>query len=104
MLQVPEWTLLAIQRHFHDVIRSRAADLINEHSLQLPELAPLLVSDEPDAWFPIPGMCGGFSYRFEGEGEKTKLIVESWCRVVAGSGQQHEITEHESRLVDEGFV
>jgi len=58
---VPEETLLAIQRHFHEVIRGRAAKLIDQHGLSLPELAPLLSSSEPKAWFPIPGTYGGFS-------------------------------------------
>jgi hypothetical protein len=49
-------------------------------------------------------MCGGFSYWLEGEGEQTKLITESWCRVVGGSGQRHEVTAEGSRLVEEGFV
>lgn len=49
-------------------------------------------------------MYGGFSYWFEGENEQTLLVVESWCRVVVGSGQRHEINVQGSRLVDEGFV
>jgi hypothetical protein len=104
MRQVPKDTLLAIQRHFHAVMRGRAANLIDQHNVVLPELAPLLASEEPKAWFPIPGMCGGFSYWLEGEGEQTKLITESCCRVVGGSGQRHEVTAEGSRLVEEGFV
>ncbi|MBV8488357.1 MAG: hypothetical protein JO161_08760 [Planctomycetaceae bacterium] len=104
MKHVPEETLRAIQQHFHEVIRGRAAKLIDQHGLKLPELSPLLSSDEPKAWFPVPGMYGGFSYWLEGEGEQAKLVTESWCRVVGGSGQRHEITAEGSKLVDEGFV
>lgn len=104
MRQAPEETLRAIQQHFHAVIRGRAAELIDKHGLELPELAPLVGSDEPEAWSPIPGMYGGFRYRLEGEGEQAKLITESRCRVVSGSGQRHEITVRGSKLVDEGFV
>lgn len=104
MQKISDDTLLAIQQHFHEVIRGRAAKLIDEHKLILPELASLLTAKEPEAWFPIPGMYGGFSYWLEGEGEQTKLITESWCRVVGGSGQRHEITAAGSQLVDEGFV
>ncbi len=43
-------------------------------------------------WFPVPGMYGGFSYRLESAGVEAKLVSESWCRVVGGSGQRHEIT------------
>lgn len=104
MQRVPEATLLAIQEHFHGVIRERAAELIEQQQLELPELAPLLSSDDPEAWFPMPGMYGGFSYWFEGKGELAKLVTESWCRVIDGSGQRHEITAQGSELVDEGFV
>jgi hypothetical protein len=104
MRQVPEATLRAIQQHFHEVIRGRAAELIDEQGLELPDLSPLLSTDESEAWFPIPGMYGGFRYWLEGEGETAKLITESWCRVVGGSGQRHEITAQGSRLVEEGFV
>jgi len=45
-------------------------------------------------------MYGGFSYHLRRE----ELIVESWMRIVGGSGQRHVITEHGARLVDEGFV
>lgn len=104
MKQIPEQTLLKIQQHFHEVIRGRASALIDEHRLELPELAQLLHSQEPKEWFPIPGMYGGFSYWLEGEGTEAKLITESWCRVVEGSGERHEITAQGSHLVDEGFV
>jgi hypothetical protein len=55
-------------------------------------------------WFPVPGMYGGFSYRLESVGVEAKLVSESWCRVVGGSGQRHEITSAGSQLVEEGFV
>lgn len=51
-------------------------------------------------WFPVPGMYGGFSLVIS----RSRLHVESWCRVVGGSGQAHVITEHGAVLVDEGFV
>jgi hypothetical protein len=104
MRRIPEDTLLAIQQHFYAVIRERAGDLFDQHNVVLPELRPLLTSDEPKVWFPVPGMYGGFSYWLEGEGADAKLITESWCRVVGGSGQRHEITSQGSRLIAEGFV
>jgi len=104
MKQIPIDTLMKIQRHFHEVIRERAGDLIDKHQVSLPELKSLLVMKEPKAWFPIPGMYGGFSYWLEGTGKTAKLITESWCRVVEGSGQRHEITEEGSKVVAAGFV
>lgn len=102
--QVPLGVLLNVQTHFHAVIRGRAEELVKQHALRLPELEPLLELDDPKMWFPVPGMYGGFSYRLEGAGAGAKLVSESWCRVVGGSGQRHEITSSGSRLVEEGFV
>lgn len=51
-------------------------------------------------WFAYPGMYGGFSISVY----RARLFVESWCRVVGGSGQAHVITEGGCVLVDEGFV
>lgn len=104
MSQTSQEQLAAIQRHFHRVIRGRAAKLLRKHKIKLPELAPLPKAEDRKAWFPVLGMNGGFSYWLEGDGERLTLITESWCRVVGGSGQRHEITSSGCRLVDEGFV
>ena len=104
MVTISEETLLLIQANFHRLILSRAADMTDPDRLDLPELTPLLTAKEPTAWFAVPGMYGGFSYRFEGEGECAKLISESWSRVVEGSGQRHEVTASGILLLDEGFV
>ena len=101
---VPFGVLLKIQSHFHAVIRERAARLIEAHVLRLPELEPLLEMQRTKIWFPIPGRAGGFSYWLEEAGVEAKLIADSWCRVVDGSGQRHEITSAGSQMVDEGFV
>jgi len=97
-------TLQEIQTNFHEIILGRVGDLVKKYSLRLPELEALLELEQPRMWFPVPDMYGGFSYWLDGEGENTKLISESWCRVVEGSGQRHEITTKEGELVDEGFV
>jgi hypothetical protein len=101
---VPAGVLLKIQQHFHAVIRGRIDEQLPDHGLRLPELEPLLELDEPQMWFPVPGMYGGFSYRLEPAGVEAKLVSESWCRVVEGSGRRHEITSKGSDLVAEGFV
>lgn len=107
MIRIPTDTLLAIERRFHDLILETTGNLVEEHHLTLPQLAPLLAADEPDepeAWFPVPGMCGGFGYWIEGDGIEARLIVESWCRVVAGSGRRHVVTATGCELVASGFV
>jgi hypothetical protein len=102
--RVPLGVLRKVQAHFHAVIRDRAERLVQEHALRLPELEPLLELDRPHMWFPVPGMCGGFSYWLEVAGVEATLVSKSWCRVVDGSGQRHEITSAGSQLVEEGFV
>lgn len=101
---VPFGVLLKIQAHFHAVIRGRIDQPLPDHGLRLPELEPLLELDRPQMWFPVPGMYGGCSYRLESTGVEAKLVSESWCRVVGGSGQRHEITPVGSELLEEGFV
>lgn len=101
---VPPETLAAIQAHFHEVIRGRAADLVDEHRLRLPELEPLLELEPAPFWFAVPGMYGGFKYDLEAAGVRSRLVVESWCRVCGGSGQRHVVSAAGSTLVDEGFV
>ena len=101
---VPLGVLLRVQAHFHAVIHGRVEQLVEEHKLRLPELEPLLELDRPKMWFTVPGMYGGFSYWLETDGVEPKLVSESWCRVVGGSGQRHEITPGGSQLVEDGFV
>lgn len=101
---VPPDVLSAMQKHFHAVIRERATELVDKEQLRLPELEPLLEEEKVTVWFAVPGMYGGFNYRLTEDGIDAKLVVESWCRVVGGSGQRHEITSAGTRLVEEGFV
>ena len=104
--RVPFGVLQKIQSHFHAVIVGRAADLVRDGHLRLPEIGHLLEVglDAESTWFAIPGMYGGFSYRLVTDGVDAHLVTESWCRVVEGSGQRHEITSAGARLVEEGIV
>ncbi len=103
---IPLGVLLKIQAHFHTVIRQRVKEMLHKdmNDLRLPELEPLLELDNPKMWFRVPGMYGGFGYRFEITGVEAKLVSESWSRMSEGSGQRHEITSAGSRLVEEGFI
>jgi hypothetical protein len=104
MSGVPAGTVAAIERHFHALIRERAGDLIDQHGVALPTLSGSRPRKRKSAWFPIPGMYGGFHYWWEGHGLSAKVIAESWCRIASGSGQRHEITSSGTRLLEEGFV
>lgn len=92
--------LAGLQERLHALIRERAGQLVDQHQLRLPDLGPLTELTTPTFWFPVPGMYGGFSYRLE----HAELIVESWCRVVGGSGQRHRITPRSTELVASGWV
>jgi len=96
-------TLQVIERHFHALICARSAEFSVEPDVPLPSLANLLTQTAPKAWLPIDGMYGGFSYWIKGRGKNAKLMVESWSRVVGGSGKRHEITVEGSKLVGEGI-
>ena len=52
---VPQGVLLRIQAHLHAVIHGRCEDLVERHSLRLPELGPLLELDRPQMWFSVAG-------------------------------------------------
>lgn len=97
-------SILAVERNLHGLMQLRASNLIKEHGVTLPGLtAPADATDDPE-WFPIPGMYGGFSYRWAADSIGPILVVESWSRVVGGSGQRHHITAADCTLVEEGFV
>lgn len=83
--------LVPLERHFHALIRERAGDLLTD-DLVLPSLAGIADAPDRTAWFPVPGMYGGFSYRLAEGGETPMLVVESWCRIVEGSDERHEVT------------
>ena len=68
--------------------------------LRYPPVAVLHEVRGQRVWFAVPGMYGGFSIALE----HGYLYVESWLRVVGGSGQAHVITHEGAVLVDEGFV
>lgn len=102
---VPPAKLEAMQARFHEVIRGRAAEQVDHASLRLPELDPLTELTLGSAfWFAVPGMYGGFKYWLEAAGENPRLVSESWCRVMGGSGQRHVVRPDGSELVASGFV
>jgi hypothetical protein len=61
------------------------------------------VHGSSEVWFyPVPEMYGGFRLRWLAGGKEAKLESVSFCRVVSGSGQRHEITAEGSVLVESG--
>ncbi|KAL6067089.1 Ankyrin repeat domain-containing protein [Balamuthia mandrillaris] len=102
---IPQEDLELIQKRFHELIHKIASSFVTKEKLRLPELEPVAETGTT-FWFPVPGMYGGFSYRFqkkEAEEGGFVLISESWCRVVEGSGQRWEVTKDSLKLLAEGF-
>lgn len=91
-----------LERAFHALIRARLAKIGIDAPGDFPKLSGALPAENAPAWFPVAGMYGGFSYwgRREGGG----LTVESWSRVVEGSGERHDVTADGHVLVERGFV
>lgn len=96
--------LRRMEIYFHAVINGRAERLVREHKLRLPLLEPLLEMPMRGVWMPVPGMYGGFHYWLRRGAPDPLLVAESWCRVIDGSGERHEITPRGIVLVGEGFV
>jgi len=95
----------ALDSHLAAVIEGRISVVLYEGRdpqavLRYPPVAILHEVPDRRVWFPVPGMYGGFDIRLR----DGYLEVNSWCRVVGGSGQRHVITEQGSTLIDEGFV
>ena len=93
----PTTELARVQELFHGLIRARA----REGGISIPRRLPKLegatgTASEP-SWFPISGMYGGFAYWLEWKEGEPRLHTQSWCRVVAGSGQYHLITCNQQR-------
>ena len=72
-----------------------------EECLRYPPVVVLPECPEQRLWFGVPRMYGGFSIALM---RGNYLYVESWIRVVGGSGQAHVITQDGVTMVAEGFV
>lgn len=101
LFEPPTGGIARLEEPFHALVHARLAELGIDAPDELPRLADPLPTEDAPAWFPVPGMYGGFSYWGRAEGG---LIVESWSRVVEGSGERHEVTAAGHVLLDRGFV
>ena len=89
-------SLQRLTSQFHQLIRSRLMELMPrlESVPPLPNVQTILEStDEVPGWFPVPGLCGGFAFRFFGaDSAAPRLKVSSWSRVMSGSTTEHDVT------------
>lgn len=81
--------LEALQLQLHRVIEHRCQEFKIPAPLALPDLQLPLPTVDEKAWLPVDGMYGGFAYWRDDDLAEAALTVESWCRVVEGSGQRH---------------
>jgi len=106
-LIISENDIAIIQSYFHQLIIERAKtgwnciEFLENENKELPLLSN---ENKKSAWFPVPGMYGGFKYKLFVKNGKPVLVTSSWSRVVGGSGQKHEITVNGCTLLEEGFV
>jgi len=94
-----------IQEFFHELIleRNKRNDtFLSDKNKKLPIISNKTY--EKEEWYAVPGMYGGFAYQLIEKNGKPMLISNSWCRIVGGSGQKHEITTDGCVLMEEGFV
>lgn len=99
--------LITIQKYFHTLINdapSRSWDEVTaekylaENSDKLPAITNEL-SGQDRQFFSVAGMYGGFAYTLLEKSGKPLLKVDSWSRVIGGSGQSHEITTSGIKLI-----
>ena len=102
--QVSTQVVQDLEGHFHALIRSRVSDLVAKYRLRLPQLECLIEMVDPSVTFQVPGMYGGFRYELRDVTESSaSLQVWSWCRIVDGSGEHHEVTTEGYRLIEDGL-
>ena len=89
---------------FHALIHSRIVEFRLPLPVELPHLEGVVATEQNPAWFDVDGMYGGFSYYLLSNTTPAKLIVESWSRLIEGSGQRHIVTPTATELVEAGFV
>ncbi|CAJ58931.1 MULTISPECIES: ankyrin repeat domain-containing protein [Frankia] len=94
--------VVALERRLHPLLAEVSMGLTEQQRMRLPQVAVLTEISEGRLWFPVPGMYGGADIRLEAA--EGALIVESWCRVVEGSGCRHRVTPDGTVLLAEGFV
>ncbi|MBF6329360.1 ankyrin repeat domain-containing protein [Nocardia transvalensis] len=102
--EVDDFAVTQLECQLHAVVAGRALRLMREARITPPQLGPLTEARDPRMWFPVPGMYGGFQIVLVRGGDRAELDVQSWCRIVEGSGQRHRVRTDGFELVAAGFV
>lgn len=97
----PSDILIKIHCNFSKLILKRVKELSKIESFALPTKEDVELSFKEEQWFPVEGMYGGFKYKVIYDQSKGYVLIStSWCRVMGGSGQTHEITENGCTLIE----
>lgn len=95
-----EADLEALRLQLQRLVEQRCQEF-NLPAPAVPSLVRALPNEGDKAWLAVAGMYGGFSFwAAERHGQLT-MTVESWSRVVDGSGQRHLVTGSGFVLVEE---
>ena len=94
----------ALTDQFHALITQTLRNYPKATPGSLPALSAPLPHRGSPAWWPVPGMYGGFNYWLDEYDGGPCLIVESWSRVEQGSGERHRLNPEGAVLLDAGFV
>ncbi|KAK6538901.1 hypothetical protein TWF694_010458 [Orbilia ellipsospora] len=86
--EVDEATIKNLQKGLDAVVNGRVSDLIEENKFRIPPIEVLLELPSLHIWCPIPGFYGGFHIKMK---EDNTLELDSFCRVVGGSEETHEV-------------
>lgn len=92
--------LAAMSERLAELVTSAAREVVDEGTNIRHLDVTGIAESGASVWFPIPGMYGGFAVELY----RNRLHVESWSRVIGGSGRAYVITPTRTTLVDEGFV
>lgn len=100
MTAIPTNHLEQLQEQLNHLILQRSSTFGITVAV-FPKLTLPLPSLEKRAWFPVSGMYGGFAYWKDTTKQESALIVESWSRVVGGSGQRHLVLPSGVTLIED---
>lgn len=97
--KVDEDVLGRLDLHLAAVVEGRIRPQLDAQ-LRHPQSEVLTEVEGHMLWYPIPGMYGGFRVELR----EDHLYVESWIRIVGGSGQAHLVTRDGAVLARAGFA
>lgn len=91
-----------LERNFHELIHKRVVEdfaFVDLSNIKMPILKIPFNNICASQYIGIEGMYGGFKYTLDNSEGVLKLMVESWSRIIGGSGKKHIVTTEGSLCV-----